>query len=252
MEFFTVFSASRYPNKEGFNQGAILKLKPNGEHNILRYATEDDEPLIEPTFTSFHEESPSFSEFCSVDSVSIRRALREAILAHRLDVHESMKALAATKSTGGHLPLDEVIDTLVNQLNISHGSLFKKAGARLALAKAMFHQCDDVLSLQSIDVQDCIKAIAAMEDDDDDNDMFPDLMLPHYPWLRAVFDMVDSNHDGVLSQKEWNNAVNMINAKLPDDTEPIDAEETWHLLDMDGDGSVTASEWELLGKALCR
>ncbi len=140
----------------------------------------------------------------------------------------------------------------MNRLNLSNESLFKKAGARLALAKAMFYQCDDVLSLQSVDVQDCIKAITAMEDEADDDDMFSDLMLPHYPWLRAVFDMVDANHDGILSRKEWNNAVNMINSKLPDDTDPIDAEETWHLLDMDGDGYVTASEWELLGKALCR
>jgi hypothetical protein len=64
--------------------------------------------------------------------------------------------------------------------------------------------------------------------------------------------MVDANHDGVLSRTEWTDAVAMVNSRLPEDAEPIDADESWALLDMDGDGFVSASEWDSLGKALCR
>lgn len=92
MEFFTVFSASRYPCKEGFNQGAILELKSNGNHNVLRYETEDDEPIeaaegggTYDSLTDFYysererTEESDIKEACSINLDAVRRSLLEVI-----------------------------------------------------------------------------------------------------------------------------------------------------------------------------
>lgn len=243
MEFFTVFSASRYPYKEGFNQGAILKLQSNGMHQVIRYATEEDEPRVS---SSFDEAEAMMSPMCTVDPASLRRALREAVASHRAELIDSFDRLAE-KHTWEDIPFEDVVDVLVQTLKLDDSGL-KKPSAKMALARALSIQCYDHTPPDTVDLLGCIDALAEAGDDDD----FVPELVPYYPWLRAVFELVDVNHDGVLSRSEWMAAVATINAKLPPGSKPVDAEATWELLDFDGDGTVSSSEWDELGKALCR
>lgn len=244
LEFFTVFSASRYPYKEGFNQGALLKLQPNGEHRVLRYATEEDEPLVGSSFTSF-DEGDATSPMCVVDSTSLRRALQEAVASHRSELVDSLGKLADLHSVDD-IPFDKVVDLLIRTLKLDESGL-KKPSAKMALARALSIQCHDAPP-ETIDLLGCIDSLT---EGDDDEDFVPE-MVPYYPWLRAVFELVDLNHDGVLSRSEWLAAVASINSKLPEGAKPINAADTWELLDFNGDGHVSSSEWDELGKALCR
>jgi hypothetical protein len=294
LEFFTVFSASRYPHKEGFNQGAILKLKSNGRHSVVRFATEEDEPLIDPSFTSFGEDmctSPPTSALCKVDLPSIRRSLKEVAAPNRIQLIQALQQEAevtqhrqppdddgptGTETTPHgmqqqqQLPLDTILDILIDTLELEKKEKgVRKVGARLALAKAILNQSQDVTERlpESVDIQVCIDAISIGEEyllssEEEDNNTadneqvrqmnVPLEMLPFYPWLKAVFEVVDVNHDGVLSKEEWLAAVDMINSKLPQGVERVHAEDSWNLLDVYGHGEVSAIEWDRLGKILCR
>ncbi|CAB9508877.1 phosphatase with EF-hands 1 [Seminavis robusta] len=244
MEFFTVFSASRYPHKEGFNQGAVLKLKPNGVHEVIRYATEDDEPLEHYNFTSFDEEN-STSRMCSVDSEDILRSLQQAAVVHRPELFESFELLAEQQQSGNKLPFLKVVDILIRTLRLDESGL-KKPGSLLAIAKALSVECHGQdRPPQTLRLDECVNPFMVENDD-------AKAAAPYYPWLRAVFELVDSNHDGYLSRSEWMDAVKLINSKLPQGSKPINAKATWDLLDWNGDGYVSTREWDQLGKALCR
>jgi Calcineurin-like phosphoesterase/EF hand len=242
MEFFTVFSASRYPHKEGFNQGAVLKLKPNGKHTVLRYATEEDEPLVHYTFTEFDDDNHSSIE-CAVDSGSILQALQHVAALHRIELVEALEDLSK-QLRSNDLPFDAVVDVLIRTFRLDMSGL-KKPGAMLAFAKALaFASCEDEAPPATIRFEDCINVLL-VEDGVDE-------MTPYVPWLRAVFEMVDMNHDGVLDRSEWLDAVRTINSSLPQGTKPVNAEATWALLDVNGDGHVSSSQWDQLGKAFSR
>jgi Calcineurin-like phosphoesterase/EF hand len=242
MEFFTVFSASRYPHKEGFNQGAVLKLKPNGKHTVLRYATEEDEPLVHYTFTEFDDTNDASLE-CAVDSESILQALQHLAALHRIELAEALEELSRQRRSND-LPFDAVVDVLIRIFRLDMSGL-KKPGAMLAFGKALsFANCHDDSPPETISFDDCINVLF-VEDDVDE-------MAPYVPWLRAVFEMVDINHDGVLDRAEWLDAVRILNSSLPRGTKPVNAEATWALLDVNGDGHVSSSQWNQLGKVFSR
>ena len=245
-EFFTVFSASRYPKKEGFNRGAILTLLPKGEHHITRYETEDDEPVRELskvlTAAAAETMEPQEEELrphaCDVDSVALRRALSEAMAAHRAELEKSLKSLAALRSVSiEKLPFHDAVDVLINVLHLE-GEGLCQPGPRLALAKALSKECDGSRVPETIDLLHVLDECLEEQD--------VTTYSSHLNWLHAIFSLVDSDHDGVVSKEDWEKAVATINANLPkgSSTGSIDADETWAILDVDNDGFVTAEEWD--------
>lgn len=245
LEFYTLFSASRYPNKEGFNRGAILTLLPQGKHRIVRYDTEDDEPVMELskvlTTTGTAPEAPQLEESapaeCDVDSITLRRVLSEAIAAHRSMLELSLEKMALSRSVPvDKLPFHDAVDVLVEVLDLEREDLYQP-GPRLALAKALSKQCSAV-------VPDTIDLIHALDECLAEQERASYSI--HLNWLHAIFAMVDTNHDGVVSKIEWQDAVATINANLSQEgsDNTINANETWELLDLDHDGFVTSDEWD--------
>jgi len=248
LELFTVFSASRYPHKEGFNQGALLKLLPDGKHTVIRYATEEDEPRVGSVFTSFDEEN-TCSPLCKVDSLSIFRALRQVVSPHKSRLVEALQQLRSERPSK-QVPFQEVADTIMEVCKL-HESGIDKPGARLALAEALSLSCRDNQAPDTITLDKCLGNLLQEEEDEDDIEFLLET-TPFLPWLRDVFEMVDADHDGVLSRSEWLKAVDKLNSDLREDQKHIDAEKTWKLLDRDGDGEVGLKEWDELGKVLSR
>jgi diadenosine tetraphosphatase ApaH/serine/threonine PP2A family protein phosphatase len=254
-EFFTLFSASRYPNKEGFNKGAILTLLPNGQHRITRYDTENDDPVMEVskilTTTAAHVEATSeasalhdghhIEEECGVDSIVLRRALSEAISSHRSQLERTLEQVAAAKNVKVHqLAFDDAVDTLFKVLHLE-GEGLCQYGPRLALAKALSRQEGDILVLpESIDIIHALDECLAEQD--------TAMYSIHLNWLHSIFSLVDADHDGQISSADWKAAVATINANLPTGggsrNGSIDADETWTILDLDEDGYVSAEDWD--------
>jgi serine/threonine-protein phosphatase with EF-hand domain len=233
LELFTVFSASRYPYKEGFNWGAVLTLQSHGRHKIVRYSTEDDDV-------------PSLEQItirpCQVDTLALRRALGEVVVNKRLELKRALNTAASLcHASADDMPFDQAIDVLVHVLNLQ-GEGLSQPGPRLALAKALSHECSDVPPA-TINLIDAIDELGESDDY---------RCSIHRSWLQAVFALVDVNHDGVVSKAEWVAAVETINAHLPNGSEAFNAQNTWNLLDLNGDGHVSASEWGVLAMALCR
>jgi serine/threonine-protein phosphatase with EF-hand domain len=240
MELFTVFSASRYPYKEGFNWGAVLTLQSHGRHNIVRYSTEDDDVVVthlteEPSLE--HRPQPR-----QVDSFALRRALGDVVANKRLELSSALDAAASSSRTrADNMPFDQAIDVLVRVLNLQ-GEGLSQPGPRLALAKALSHDCSEVPPAT-------IHLLEALDELGENDDYSCSV---HRSWLKAVFTLVDANHDGVVSKAEWMAAVETINANLPSGSEAINAQDTWSFLDSNGDGSVSAAEWGALAMSLCR
>ena len=264
LEFFTVFSASRYPYKEGFNRAAILKLFPHQKHSILRYAVEDDEPTT-ATDNKMIPASESLSAQIALED--LRRALRDAVAPHGKDLLDAIQIM----NLEGVIPFDEALGVLQQTLQLE-ADVFKGKSTKIAIARALTNAVEHEVPPDTIELEECIyQLMEEIEQEYNDNegsgdseeDGFHPDMAPHYPWLRAVFELVDVNHDGVIEKAEWQAAVDKINEKesvlpnlLPNQArrKPIllDADETWKLLDLDGDGKVKASDWDQLAKVLCR
>ena len=243
LEFFTVFSASRYPHKEGFNQGALLKLLSGGRHSVVRFATEEDE--LDSSVTSFNEEM-SCSPLCAVDPASMLRSLQGAAVSQRLQLIDSLELFADEKNSKT-LPFEEVGNIIIRTLTLNEPGL-SNSNARLALARALSIQLDDDKPPETVDLDQCIGTLLP---ESLDIGSFQE-MASFYPWLRAVFEVVDVNHDMVIAKDEWLAAVDAINSKLPKGADPINAEATWKILDRNGDNFVSSSEWDELGVSLCQ
>lgn len=252
MELFTVFSASRYPYKEGFNQGAILELKANGKHGVIRYATEDDEPLeVRSDLTAFasfnEEESPSREQF-TINTNAIRRTLLEAVAHHRGTILDSLQKVAKKNNHSSErrtVPFDKVIDVLIETLQLDNEAGLNKIGAKKVLAKALQIEWHDTkLPPINVDLKEISNALTTNQADNTAASTYHSC-----PWLYSVFEIIDLNHDGFISQTEWLQAIATINSKL-EGSQTIDAKHTWDLLDSNGDGRISVSEWEKLGQAI--
>ena len=240
LEFFTVFSASRYPNKEGFNRGAILTLLPENKHVIRRYETEDDEPVMElSNVLTANPVVPATTknvEHTDVDAATLRRVLSEAIASNRSQLEESLFQLALSQDLEmKDLPFHDAVDVLIDVLHLEGEDLSGQA-PRLALAKALSNDGSLSSLPETIDLLHDLDECLAEQDGDS--------YSIHLNWLHAIFSLVDADHDGLLTKTEWEKAVATINANLPEGGTSIDAKQTWELLDFNHNGYITAAEWD--------
>ena len=267
MELFTVFSASRYPYKEGFNQGAVLELKSNGKHDVLRYETEDDEPIKADIGIDAVKSFDSLSDFltpqnkktenaitsggdeeeaaCSINLNAVRRSLTGAIAYNRIPIYEQLNNLLST----GHdtVPFDTLLDILIKALKLDNEYGLKKRGARTVIAKALEIECHEThLAPTNVNLKELIGIIAV---DRENIDKKKSTCVESYAWLFSVFEAIDINQDGFIRKNEWYSTIKTINSKLREGYE-IDPNKTWSILDSNGDGKVSMTEWEKLGYAM--
>ena len=245
LEFFTVFSASRYPYKQGFNHGAILTLMPGYRHRIVRYATDDDDPLL-----SFEDllKRDEMKLVAKVDAIALRRSLRAAIATRRVAFEKELKDLSIWLGEDiDSLPFEDTIDALFRTLNLRGEGLLQDAPRR-ALALALEPDlAPDELPV-SINILDTLDKFAAEDREADDCTDYGQ----NNSWLQAIFALIDVSHEGWISREEWNSAVEKVNDNLPPGAEPIDGDEMWQILDQNGDGRLSHWEWNALGSVMCR
>jgi hypothetical protein len=242
LEFFTVFSASRYPNKEGFNRGAILTLLPNGQHQIRRYDTEDDEPVMElsnvltvnPASQSTSTPTPVVEG--SVDLKTLRRVLSEAIASNRSSLEEALFQLSISQDVGMEsLPFNDAVDVLVDVLHLDIED-FADLAPRLALARTLSMDSHRSNLPETIDLLHDLDQCLSEQDGDN--------YSMHLNWLHAIFSLVDTDHDGIVAKSEWVKAVDQINTAMPTGGTLIDASQSWELLDYNHKGYITSEEWD--------
>ena len=244
LEFFTVFSASRYPYKEGFNFGAVLTLMAKSRHRIVRYATDDDEPLM-----SFADLLAKDAQKLSanIDAVALRRSLRAALATRRVAFERELEEMARWRGEDvDSLPFEDTIDALFRTLNLRGEGLLQD-GPRRAIALALEPDLAPDQLPASVDI---LKALDSFAEEDRKHDDCSDYQ--GNSWLQAVFSLIDVSNEDWISRKEWNDAVATVNESLPPGTEKIDAHETWDLLDQNGDGKLSPWEWNALGAVMCR
>jgi len=283
MELFTIFSASRYPAKEGFNQGAILELRAGGQHQITRYATEDDDPMplavptdtspieatasttesttltaqnrnnLETRHDSFHQHRQR-NERCNIGLDDIQENLFEAIRHHEGAVLRSLRSTAlelpysfAANGSTAVLSVDAIVDSLIETLHLEG---VKTRAARTVLALALgiksFHNHQDDNDVATIELEtfcDSVRQISKQGCDDES--VKSTTTTEQDPWVSSLFDLLDENRDGYIDRSEWARTVSGHERFAG-----IDAEVIRDLLDANGDGKVSGSEWERLGDAM--
>ena len=224
MELFTVFSASKYPYKEGFNQGAVLELKANGQHKILRYTTEDDDPIDDRLSAVTNQVNgvgmKNDPPECSVITLSIiRENLSEALYRHEEAI---LQSLQLQNSTSG-LSFDSILDILIKDLNLrGESNGLKTQGAKNVLAKALgIESTDDLIDLEAF--SDVINRISREQKADSTNQQ--------------------SKQEQQLLHR--NRHVDSSKAKAVDAC-IIDRKEIWELLDTNKDSHPTFSDWEII------
>ena len=248
-EFFTVFSASRYPYKEGFNYGAVLTLSSNLKHRIVRYATEDDDPVGVRRDAEHIQTAEKEMVLDTVDSVAIRRTLRAAIATRRSSFERELAHRARWRGEEVEtLPFDDTIDALFGVLNL-RGERLLQEGPRRALAVALQPDLAPDELPTGIDILQTLDSFAREDRRDED---CVDFTEDSSSWLQAVFALIDVSHEGWISLDEWRAAVDKVNNNLPPGATMIDADETFDVLDQNGDGRLSPNEWQAIGQVICR
>jgi len=248
MELFTIFSSSRYPYKEGFNQGAILELKANGKHSVKRFATEDDDPIEtdnDPiSLTSFHKGFQNIAP-SEMNIGTIRRILFEAMEGRKKVLFESLRraAIESHPEKSGTVSSDRVVDILIETLNLDNEKNLKSCAVQAVLARALAIECKDSRMPANVNLEEFSSMIKDYGDSR--------TMTAHqsYPWLHSVFYFIDENHDGYINRSEWLKMVDMISSKFPT-LQTVEAEQMWELIDADGDGQLSVFEWKRLNDVL--
>jgi diadenosine tetraphosphatase ApaH/serine/threonine PP2A family protein phosphatase len=253
MELFTVFSASRYPRKEGFNQGAILELKANGQHKVQRYATEDDDPIVVGAakatkvapFASFHHHHPA-NDRCTITMETIRENLFEAI-----QLHEGAILRSLNTEPLDALHFERIFDILIQALNLEGDRRgLKMEGAKNVLAKALGIENTN----KPVDLGDFSRSIARLSRDTASGDA----TKQHHPHVvSSLFDLQDETRNGHVDRAEWLETVaskmGVMGGGDPTESTLLEGrgeDELRELLDANLDRRLSPSEWERLVEAI--
>eukprot|EP00533_Pseudo-nitzschia_delicatissima_P005053 CAMPEP_0116107556 /NCGR_PEP_ID=MMETSP0327-20121206/16293_1 /TAXON_ID=44447 /ORGANISM="Pseudo-nitzschia delicatissima, Strain B596" /LENGTH=732 /DNA_ID=CAMNT_0003600365 /DNA_START=57 /DNA_END=2255 /DNA_ORIENTATION=+ len=227
MELFTVFSASKYPYKEGFNQGAVLELKANGQHKILRYTTEDDDPIVDRLSAVTNQPNgvgmKNDPAECSVITLSVvRENLFEALHRHEEAI---LQSLQLQNSTSG-LSFDSILDILIKDLNLrGESNGLKTQSAKNVLAKALgIESTDDHIDLEAF--SDFINRISREQKPNSTN--------------RPSQQQQQQQQQLQQQQQHRNRHLDSSKAKSVDAC-IIDTKEIWELLDTNKDSHPTFS-----------
>lgn len=216
MELFTVFSASKYPYKEGFNQGAILELKANGQHKVRRFTTEDDDPIVDrlpivkyETADDRVSNEPAQGTIITLDT--IRENLFEAISRHEAEIFDSLRLEKSMPS----LSFDYFLDILIKDLNLQNdaGSL-KTQGAKTVLAKALGLKSSE----DNLDIETFLSFVARLSREQNVNSI------------------------NEQSQQIYQNR-QLVSSKAKS-VEILETSEIWDLVDVNEDSHKNFSEWE--------
>ena len=217
---------------------------PGYRHRIVRYATDDDDPLL-----SFEDllKRDEMKLVAKVDAIALRRSLRAAIATRRVAFEKELKDLSIWLGEDiDSLPFEDTIDALFRTLNLRGEGLLQDAPRR-ALALALEPDlAPDELPV-SINILDTLDKFAAEDREADDCTDYGQ----NNSWLQAIFALIDVSHEGWISREEWDAAVEKVNNNLPPRAEPINGDEMWQILDQNGDGRLSHWEWNALGSVMC-
>jgi len=274
LELFTVFSASKYPYKEGFNQGAILELHANGKHNIKRYETEDDDPIADTAMNHrangvVGEKQPYENNYTcdTLDPIHekyaitldiIRENLFEAIHHHEGAVLRSLRdakvIVNGSLGTRPSLSFDGVVNILVNALNLEgEAKGLKTRGAKKVLAMALgIRSIDDHVDLEAF--SQSILRISRDHRVKHSNGTGNSKNHKHsHSRVSSFLDLLEETHESGynISRNEWLKTVaSRISDAMTDGSGSSDVEEIRELLKTNRDGGLSLSEWERLVEAI--
>ena len=204
-ERWTVFSASRYPHREGLNKAAVLVVDDLGGVAPRRWdAGEGVESRADPD--------------------AVEKRVRAALWRHRAPLR------AALAGAGSLAAAADACAAVVGQPSTVWRDALLPPLGRPAEGGSWADALLDPSRRRSLG---------------------PFKQPRRSPTSRAangLFDLMDADHDGVLTADEFFAAVAAVNAALPAERR-IDGESVWGLLDSNGDGALDKSE---LAEALDR
>ena len=204
-ERWTVFSASRYPHREGLNKAAVLVVDDLGGVAPRRWdAGEGVESRADPE--------------------AVEKRVRAALWRHRAPLR------AALAEAGSLAAAADACAAVVGQPSTVWRDALLPPLGRPAEGGSWADALLDPSRRRSLG---------------------PFKQPRRSPTSRAangLFDLMDADHDGVLTADEFFAAVAAVNAALPAERR-IDGESVWGLLDSNGDGALDKSE---LAEALDR
>ena len=230
MHLYTVFSATDYPNRQGFNKAGLLT-----------FTKDRSDPLVY-SFESEELDSEQSSEFCFDTSLQQqiawhRHALREAfnmICDSRKRVTVSQWCDVMTRI------VDQDIDWLVLQPSLAR--VVMRATVDNGGSKFVSSATNQIAFERFLD--ESVRYI-----DDDMEEMFR-----YQRQLSRIFVLLDADSSGDINIEEFVRGISLLNRHLTsslilnDDTEDMKA--LFHELDTNGDGKIDHHEFSRLQHAL--
>ncbi|KAL1523674.1 hypothetical protein AB1Y20_018608 [Prymnesium parvum] len=224
-QVLTVFSAAAYPNGEGINSGAILRLDSRGvAAHVFDHA-------------DFHSRRSSAHE-------TLAGRLHEVIAAHQ---HRLGEAFAAAAPDGRLTPA-EWAQVLSSSLELELNWLSVMPHLSVPTIKRAAKDADGNVVLRDTGVVDCRRWLAqyvlsAGGEGAVMSSEASEAMHANHVALYEVFRYLDIDHNGIVSRSEFAAGVNLLNARLPPNRRLQDADTIFDLLDLDGSGELELAEF---------
>ena len=239
---FTVFSCADYPNAEGFNRGAVLRLpRGNGPGG-------PGGPGAEPTPVEFSlSEAPAEAAAAAAAEAQRRQrhGLEVLVLAHRRRLEEVFEAEAPE----GRLGLDHWADVMRRTLcldldwravqpeiapTVKRASLGRDGSTTLSDTGLIDHRRFVETAAAS--------AAASAADGGGGGDGSYAALYGNAPQLRTVFRFLDKDDSGVIDADEFRTAIELLNRQKPDQAQ-TDIDALFKAIDLDGNGMIEFDEF---------
>ena len=231
---FTVFSCADYPNAEGFNRGAVLRLPRGGAGGA------------EPTPVEFSlSEAPAEAAAAAAAEAQRRQrhGLEALVLANRQRLEQDFEAEAPSGRIGVDAWTEVMRRTLC--LDLDWRAVQPEIAAtvkRVSLGRDGSTTLSDTGMIDHRRFVETAAASAAASAVDGGDDGSYAALYGNAPQLKTVFRFLDKDDSGVIDADEFRNAIELLNRRKPDQAQ-TDIDALFKAIDLDGNGMIEFDEF---------
>jgi Ca2+-binding EF-hand superfamily protein/diadenosine tetraphosphatase ApaH/serine/threonine PP2A family protein phosphatase len=229
----TVFSHSEYPNGEGNNLGAFIKLHSDGKYELVKFSKKD-------RTTADHVSCRRTKALAAEDPYV--QSLRTLISSSKHKLEKSFQMAAPF----GVISPEEWAEVMADTLDLPEipwTSLIPSLVPSDQVAKEN----------DPVDWKEFLKLYSSPNDKNaslcQDSNIGKEILSANHEIMVTVFKFLDSDNNGIVNAKEFSTGIALLNKRLPQDRQ-LNAETLFAHMDKDGNGTIDLQEFEEVFKVM--
>lgn len=227
----TVFSASRYPEGEGYNYGAVIRLHADGTYEPVSFEGQFPDPVEE-------EDEQLEGKFCAITKLIAQNYM------------QLKREFSSYNNQSSKITREQWVEAMSNVLDLPNVDWF---GLQPYLAPTMVSDTQSIpqdntvhRNPQMIDYNRFLslhcEMVSGGSDQVDAETL--DALHQNHTALLTVFKFLDTDRNGSVDREEFRRGILLLSKQNPEDTNLHDPDALFDALDLDGSGELELEEFE--------